>query len=387
MTPAAARGPVSGDRPWIMVDDDGRAAPDDCGSRTRTYRRIQDALDAARSGDRISVCPGRYPESLRIGPRATDVYLATEVSFEAVLVPPPTATRPGVDIHDVSRFEIRGFRIRPAGAVGPVTIGSITIPGTRVCSPAPAAVHIRDAHDVTIRGDRIGSDPACGYRVGIEAVDASVDVSVAQVTDFLARGVAAGPGTDIDIDHSDIRFLHRDRPAALPGSVLDPEATGIAIEGADAARIQTVSVFTRVPERPTDLVVLLWAGISISDAHGPVSIRHSVITRAWRAGIRVVRSGGLSILNTLVRRTYGDGIVLDELSGARIVGDDTDRSVTGIRLGPASRDVLVDHLRATRSAVIDCVDASTGAGTAGTANQWRNATGRSSEPDGICLAP
>lgn len=248
-------------------------------------------------------------------------------------------------------------------------------------------MRIRDAHDVTIRGDRIGSGPTCGYRVGIEVIDASVGVTAAQVTDFLARGIMAGPGADIGIDHSDIRFLHRDRPAALPGSVLDPEATGVAVDGADAARIQTVSVFTRVPERPTDLVVLLWAGISISDTHAPVSIRHSVITRAWRAGIRAVRSDGLSILNTLVRRTYGDGILLDELSGARIIGDDTDRSVTGIRLGPDSRDVLVDHLRATRSTVIDCVDASTGAGTAGTANQWRNATGRSSEPDGICVAP
>ncbi len=112
-----------------MVDDDGRAAPDDCESRTRTYGRIQDALDDARSGDRISVCPGRYREALRIGPRADDVYLATEVSFEAVLVPPPTDRRPAVDIHGVTRFEMRGFKIRPAGRTGPVDHRRAAHPG------------------------------------------------------------------------------------------------------------------------------------------------------------------------------------------------------------------------------------------------------------------
>src|SRR6478609_8698177 len=90
--------PLSADRPWVMVDDDGRAAPDACGSRTRTFRHIQDALDAARPGDRIAVCPGRYRESLRVGPGGDDVYLAAEVSFEAVLAPAPTDTRPAVDI-------------------------------------------------------------------------------------------------------------------------------------------------------------------------------------------------------------------------------------------------------------------------------------------------
>ena len=120
-----------------MVDDDGRAAPDDCESRTRTYRPHPGcARRRARPGDRISVCPGRYPESLRIGPHANDVYLATEFSFQAVLVPPATDQRPAVDIHDVSRFEMRGFKIRPSGRIGPVTIGGLTIPGTRRLLPS-----------------------------------------------------------------------------------------------------------------------------------------------------------------------------------------------------------------------------------------------------------
>jgi|GEM_PF-5533984 len=369
-----------------MVDDDGHAAPDDCDAAARTYARIQDALDDARAGDRISVCPGRYPEALRIGRTSSDVYLATEVSFQAILTPPATDERPAVDIHDVTRFEMRGFTIRPTGSVRPVTIGSLRIPGTRACSPAPVAIRVRDATDVTIRGDNIGSGATCGYLVGIDATRSTGTISGIQVTDFLERGIVARGGSDLGIDHSDVRFLHAHRDQALPGSTLDPEAVGIVIDGVAAARLRTVNVFTRVPTDPRELIAVLWAGIVITDAAGPVSIRgDSVVRRTWRYGIRVIRSNEVSILNALVQRTYGEGIFLDELRDARIVGTDTESSVTGIHLGPATQGVRINRLRATRSTVIDCVDESIGDGTGGTANTWRQAQGRSSEPVGICL--
>lgn len=384
--PASAARPISGDRPWIMVDDDGHAAPDDCDAPQRTFARIQDALDDATRGDRISVCPGRYPEALRIGRAASDVYLATEVSFQAVLTPAPSDDRPAVDIHDVTRFEMRGFRIRPTGAVGTVSIGSLHIPGTLACSPATVAIRVRDATDVTIRGDNIGSSARCGYRVGIDVARSTGTISVVKVTDFLGRGIVVREGSDVGIDHSDVRFLHAHREQALPGSLLDPEAVGIVIDDVAAARLRTVNVFTRVPTDPDELIALLWAGIVITDARGPVSIRgDSVIRRTWRYGIRVIRSDAVSILNALVQRTYGYGIFLDELTGARIVGTDSELSVTGIWLGSQTQGVRIDRLRATRSTVIDCVDESIGSGTSGTANTWRRAAGRSSEPVGICV--
>ncbi len=112
------------------------------------------------------------------------------------------------------------------------------------------------------------------------------------------------------------------------------------------------------------------------------------MTRTWRFGIRVVRSDQVSILNTIVQFGLGDGYFLDELSGARIIGDDSHGQRHGhpAGTGPPAR-VLVDHLRATRSGVIDCVDTSVGDRTGGTANTWRHAQGRSSEPPGICVPP
>jgi len=371
-----------------MVDDDGRAAPDDCESRAHTFHSIQDALDRARPGDRISVCPGRYPEALRIGPSANDVYLATEFSFQAVLVPPPTDHRPAVDIQNVSRFEMRGFRIRPSGRTGPVTIGSMGIPGTTVCSPAPVAIRIHDSSDVFIRGDKIGTGPACGYRVGVDVGRSRAALIADTIADFLGRGVAAGPASDLVIAKSDIRFLHDARDQALPGSTLDPEAVGVILDSVNRATLRTVSVFTRRPHDADDLPALLWAGIVIQDARGPVTIRgDSQVTRTWRYGIGVFRSDRVSILNTLVQFGLGDGYLIDDSTGARIIGDDSRDNVTGIRLGPATAGVLVDHLRATRSGVIDCVDGSTGNATGGTANTWRHASGLSSEPSGICVPP
>ena len=368
-----------------MVDDDGRAGPDDCDARTRTYRRIQAALDDARPGDRIAVCPGRYRESLEIGPAADDVYLAAEVSFEAVLAPPPTDTRAAVRIQGVTGFELRGFRVRPSGRVGPLTVAGLQVAGTRVCSPAPVAIQIRGATDVTIRGVRIGAAPACGYRTGIDVARSSVTIRYDEVTDFLARGIVAHAASDVGIDTSAVRFLHTRRDEALPGATLDAQATGVVINGAAAARLRSISVFTRLPDTDDELPTLLWAGIDITDTSGSVTIRgDSVITRTWRYGIRVLRSSDVAIIDTLVRDTFGDGYSVDGVSGGRIMGSDSERNPTGIRLGTDTRSVLVSDFRGIASSITDCVDTSTGDGTAGTANTWRRSTGEASVPEGIC---
>ncbi len=50
----------------IMVDDDGMAAVGNCGSATVTHDTIQEAVDAAISGDTIRVCPGTYPDPVLV---------------------------------------------------------------------------------------------------------------------------------------------------------------------------------------------------------------------------------------------------------------------------------------------------------------------------------
>lgn len=384
--PADAR-PGDGGRPWVMVDRDGRAAPGDCDAREPTFRRIQDAVDAARAGERISVCPGRYRESIRIGRQARDLYLVSEDSFAAVIAPPGTSSRPAIDIAGATSVEVRGFRMALRGRTGPVRLGPLAVPGTTVCSPAPVGIRVRDATTVVIRGMRIQADPSCGYRVGVRVVRSTARLVTDLVTDFLSRGVVVGDGADVAVEASDIRFLHARLAQALPGSALDATATGLLVDGAAAARIRTVNVFSRVPAGDDDLAPVLWIGIDVRGTPG-VSIRgDTVVRRVGRYGIRVTDSDGISILNALVERSYGDAYLLDRVAGGQVIGSDAERSLTGFRLRPDVRGVTLRQVRGIRDLLIDCIDESRGEGTAGTANTWLRAEGRTSVPPGLCTPP
>jgi hypothetical protein len=387
-TPIAAHArPGDGGRPWVMVDLDGRAAPGDCDAQRRTYRRIQDAVDAARDGERISVCPGRYREAVAIGRGARDLYLVSEDSFRAVITPPGTSVRPAVDVTRATSVEVRGFRVVLQGRTGPVTLGPVRVAGTQVCSAAPVGIRVRDSTDVTLRGMRIQADGTCGYATGIRIVRSSATLTTDLVTDFLSRGVVVGQGADVGVAASDIRFLHARLADALPGSTLDPSATGLLIEGAAAARIRTVNVFSRVPARDEDLAPVLWIGIDIRDTDDVTIRGDTVVRRVGRYGIRITGSDGVTILNALVERSYGDGFSLDRVRGGHITGSDSERSLTGFRLGPDARGVVLRQVRSIRDQVLGCVDESRGEGTAGTANTWRRSTGRTSLPAGICSPP
>lgn len=376
--------PGDGGRPWVMVDLDGRASPGDCDGRRRAYRRIQDALDAARPGERISVCPGRYREAIRIDDRARDVYLVSEESFEAVIAPPATSTRPAIEVSGAASVEVRGFRLSLRGRSGPVRMGPFTLPGTRVCAPAPVGIAIDGAASVVVRGMRIQGHPRCGYRTGIHVSRSTARLVTDLVTDFLSRGVVIDQGSDVAIEASDIRFLHARLAEAEPGAHLDAAATGLLVDGAAAVRIRTVNVFSRVPRRDEDLAPLLWIGIDVRDTPA-VSVRgDTVVRRTGRYGIRVVGTRDVAILNALVERSYGDGYFLDRVDGGAITGSDAERSLTGFRLGPDARGIILRQVRGIRDQLLDCVDASEGTGTAGTANDWRRTEGRRSVPPGIC---
>ncbi len=379
--------PGDGGRPWVMVDLDGRASPGDCDGRQRTHRRIQAALDAARAGERISVCPGRYREAIRIDGHAPDLYLVSEDSFQAVIAPPPTSTRPAIDITGATSVEVRGFRLALRGRSGPVRLGPVAIPGTRVCSPAPVGIAVTGSAAVTVRGMRVQGDPRCGYATGIHVTRSTARLATDLVTDFLSRGVVADQGSDVTIEASDIRFLHARLDEAVPGATLDAAATGLLVGRAAAVRIRTVNVFSRVPARDEDLAPLLWIGIDVRDTPS-VSIRgDTVVRRTGRYGIRVVGTSDIAILNTLVERSYGDAYFLDRVEGGAITGSDAERSLTGFRLGADARGITLRQVRGIRDQLLDCVDESQGTGTAGTANTWRRSEGRTSVPDGICAPP
>jgi hypothetical protein len=61
LTPSAQASPTR-----VVVDDDGRGVPGNCGASQPAFTRIQAAVDAARPGATIHLCAGTYDEQVKV---------------------------------------------------------------------------------------------------------------------------------------------------------------------------------------------------------------------------------------------------------------------------------------------------------------------------------
>jgi hypothetical protein len=365
------------ERPWTMVDADGAAVSGDCDAHQRAYRRIQAAIDAARPGDRIAVCPGVYPEQLRLDPTRSDLRVAAEVSFEAILS--PAGVDAAIDVAGARGVWIGGFVVRRVGRVERLPIPLFRF---RVCQPVPVAIRIRGGAQATVRGVRITGAPTCGYRTGIEVDRSDATILYDRISNFLTAGITAGPGSKVLIHETEARFLHLDRDRALPGNLLSPDATGIALDGVVDGRVSKTGVFS-VPPRGR-LQPTLWVGIAVRDTAGRVRIYRTRVVRTIRAGFLVLRASGVQLIDVRTRGNWGNGIEIDDVTGGRVRNGYAAISGRGISLGPGTRDVRVAGLRTWSNRLLDCHDASAGSSSSGTANAWSHVTGSTSDPPGLC---
>ena len=119
---AGAQSSSAGDGPnMFIVDDDHAQCPN------AAFSRIQDAVDAAPPGSQIKVCPGTYPEQVRI--TKNDLTLFSEVPLQAVIQAPLVETYPNsiVTVQDATGVTIRQFTITgPYVAVDPGACAGLT---------------------------------------------------------------------------------------------------------------------------------------------------------------------------------------------------------------------------------------------------------------------
>src|SRR3954452_18228479 len=111
---AGAQPNTAGEGPnMFIVDDDHAQCPN------AAFSRIQDAVDAAPPGAQIKVCPGNYPEQVRI-PK-NDLTLFSQIPLQAVIRAPLVMTYPNsiVTVNGATGVTIRHFTIS-----GPYTFGS-----------------------------------------------------------------------------------------------------------------------------------------------------------------------------------------------------------------------------------------------------------------------
>lgn len=165
----------------LVVDDDGAQCPG------AAYASLQAAVDAARPGDRITVCPGTYREQVRI---AKPLQLVARSG--AVLAP--------ADMTANTTNAFSGAAIAAALLVedaAPVVIEGLTVDasanGLAGCSPVLVGVFYRNASgrlsELAVRGAHLGATlSGCQSGLGILVQSAPGATSVVEVLDSSVRG-------------------------------------------------------------------------------------------------------------------------------------------------------------------------------------------------------
>jgi parallel beta-helix repeat protein len=169
------------------------------------------------------------------------------------------------------------------------------------------------------------------------------------------------------------------------GVVVDGDSYGaVAFNHIEAAQVVQPSI------APNGVQVSRGAAGDVS--HNDVSENHygGDPNNGTGAGILLFQPGAGDVdVDNNDASANDDGIVLDDADGESIDNNDSHDNVLfdGIFVDENSANNSLKNNTALDNAALDCEDASTGSGTAGTANSWKNDTGETQDPPGICRPP
>jgi hypothetical protein len=139
------------------------------------------------------------------------------------------------------------------------------------------------------------------------------------------------------------------------------------------------------------------AAVAIGPGNDDIEITNNVLSGGDGDGIAFTSAFGpgtstdITVAYNTVARMDGDGIIVGQgrLTGGSIIGNTSaGHGGDGIHVGEGNQNLFIGHnttsRRGLRNTGTDCVDGSTGSGTAGTANTWFKNHGTSSSPPGLC---
>jgi parallel beta-helix repeat protein len=396
---------------------DNTPADGDC--PPTSYVTIQSAVDASGPGDTVKVCPGVYPEQVRISGHSHDgLKLESLTPLQAVIQWPTAESAPLalVDFNMADQVTLRGFTIT----------GPFTFPG---CSPdrhegvlVENAIneHIHHNHvtkiqnsDPALYGCQEGDAIAIGRRT-LGTAPGSAHVDHNQVDEYQKNGVqAVNSGTVLQADHNVITGSNNPTIRAI-----------IASNGVVVFRQAAATIDHNVVSQNQFATGHFSTGIILDQApSGTSSINHNRVT-GNDYGIELDSESNVEVSHNDVAQNTNDGITLcgDSASGcgsatdivvrandvennggsgifllgadANLVksnqvagnGPATFGDMDGIHLDANSTNNQVVSNQASSNVTFDCHDQSVGTGTAGTANTWQNDHGQTSSPLGICQA-
>jgi parallel beta-helix repeat protein len=368
LIPAA---PAAGATPTTRwVDDDGRAGPTRCDGKAKARRDIQGAVNDARPGDRVLVCPGEYPGQVTITKRSLTLRSVRPGAAIVVTGPSHPSSHSLVLVDGAADVRIEGLRVLAATKDPCVVAGGLI---TVVKSPRAVV----QGNRIGIRG-KDGFGP-CGYQTAVRLVKSNDSLIAGNVaTDFRDSGFDASDSKRMRILGNTARFLHATtEPLAYLGQA------GIVVQGTPSALVKG----NEVRSLPSAQVTTPGVGEGITSYGTSARILGNRVLYA-QTGIGLLNQSGSVVRRNRVTGSTIQGIILgtvqDTLVRENTVTGGWDRGVA--LWNDSTNNQLADN-DATGNGGIDCQDDSTGTGTAGTANAWTGNLGEDADPPGICQPP
>ena len=327
-------------RPDLLVDDDKVQCP------TATFTSIQDAINAARPGNLIRVCPGTYHEQLSI-----DKSLRIEADNGAILSPNNmTVNATGASgapiaaailVKEAANVEIEGLIVDTANS------------GITGCSPDLIGILYQNSSGTiehnAVRNTKL-SDSLNGCQSGDAIVVQSLGAETSRVTvrdnsvhDYQKNGITGNEsGTDVTITGNAVTGLGPTTGAAqngiqigfgatgavLQNSVTDNvwspcvslqncafNATGILIFQSDGVRVERNSVATNQ------------IGVYTSGGHADIEF-NNISNSLVLVGIDLAGDDGLARHNDVTNS--GQAAILVEGNNNKVQGNDITEATIGI---------------------------------------------------------
>lgn len=368
----------------LLVDDDGPRAD---------FHTIQAAVNAAHAGDTILVAPGTYREQVTIPAALDGLTLRTKGEGHAVIQAPAdlTGSKAIVHVDGADGVTVRGFDITAAGvAPGAVLAGVQVDAGGSVAVTRTRISHIGDPAN----GLQTGIGVLVGGRLADGATPGEATITDNTIVDYQKAGVV--------VVNEGSRALVADNTITGSGPNKAIGQIGVQVSDGAAAVVAGNTITGNAYTGSADATA---AGVTVGNA-GAVAVVGNRLA-GNQVGVAAVNTTGLAVLGNRVTDSTLDGIELNGVSKAVVAGNQvtgskrdgialdgtTDSLILGNRAtgngeyglavtGKSSGNVVtLNTLRGNKA--FDAFDATTGGGTAGTADTWLlNSIGKAS-PAGL----
>jgi nitrous oxidase accessory protein NosD len=338
----------------LLVDDDGAQCP------SALYATISDAIAAADSGDTIVVCPGTY-DATTVDKRVTlsgytaDLSSKLSKCSDRLNNPADQTTKNSI---------VAGFY---------VAADFSTIKGFTVTAPE-SGINIPWGTDGVWVTRNVLQDNSIG--VNLNGTMSLVDHNCIREND--AGGSATGTGI-----YSDQGL----KSASINKNIFfnNPEVGITLLDFAGPGSLDDVHINNNVSSGDGDLIAI--AGSTNSQIKGNTStgaIGSGIFIEAGTFGPNSL----LSVTGNTIQSSGDEGIFAEDgsLANSTIKNNTTKGNVTfGIHIADNNENnSITNNNFKNGGANNDCEDNSSGGGTAGTANTWKNDKGKTASPPGIC---